>query len=46
MRPPGPNLSAFASVRAFRRDPLGLLERLATYGDVVRLGSLGATRTC
>ncbi len=36
-RPPGPNLSPFGSVRAFRRDPLGLLERLATYGDVVRL---------
>ena len=37
LRPPGPNLSVFASLRAFRRDPLGLLERLATYGDVVRL---------
>jgi len=37
VRPPGPDLSPFASLRAFRRDPLGLLERLASYGDVVRL---------
>src|SRR5262245_63384308 len=36
-RPPGPDLSALAALRAFRRDPLSLLERLAPYGDVVRV---------
>ncbi len=35
--PPAPDLSSLAALRAFRRDPLGLLERLATYGDVVRI---------
>jgi cytochrome P450 len=30
-------LSPLAAVRQFRRDPLGLLERLASEGDVVRL---------
>jgi cytochrome P450 len=37
VRPPGPDLSAFGALRAFRRDPLSLLERLAPYGDVVRI---------
>jgi cytochrome P450 len=37
VRPPGPDLNAFAALRAFRRDPLSLLERLAPYGDVVRI---------
>jgi cytochrome P450 len=36
-RPPGPELNAFAALRAFRRDPLSLLERLAPFGDVVRI---------
>ena len=35
MRPPGPDLSRLAALRAFRKDPLELLERLAAYGDVV-----------
>ena len=35
-RPPGPKLSALGALRAWRRDPLGLLERTASYGDVVR----------
>jgi cytochrome P450 len=37
VRPPGPDLNAFAALRAFRRDPLSLLERLASFGDVVRI---------
>jgi cytochrome P450 len=37
VRPPGPDLSALAALRAFRRDPLSLLERLAPFGDVVRI---------
>ena len=37
LRPPGPDLNAFAALRAFRRDPLSLLERLAPFGDVVRI---------
>jgi len=36
-RPPGPRISALGAVRAFRRDPLALLERAASYGDVVLL---------
>jgi len=36
------DLSALAAMRAFRRDPLGLLERLASQGDVVRLRVPGA----
>ncbi|HYX80229.1 MAG TPA: cytochrome P450 [Actinomycetota bacterium] len=36
-RPPGPELSPFAGLRAFRRDPIGLLERAARYGDVAYL---------
>jgi cytochrome P450 len=35
-------LSPLAALRAFRRDPLGLLERLARQGDVVRLRVPGA----
>jgi cytochrome P450 len=31
------SLSPFAALRAFRRDPIALLERLAADGDVVRL---------
>jgi cytochrome P450 len=30
-------MSRLAALRAFRSDPLGLLERLATYGDVARV---------
>jgi cytochrome P450 len=37
LRPPGPDLNALAALRAFRRDPLSLLERLAPFGDVVRI---------
>jgi len=37
VRPPGPDLNALAALRAFRRDPLSLLERLAPFGDVVRI---------
>jgi len=36
------DLSPLAALRAFRRDPLGLLERLAALGDVVRLRVPGA----
>ncbi len=36
-RPPGPRLGAVATIRALQRDPIGLLERAATFGDVVRL---------
>jgi cytochrome P450 len=32
--PPGPKLSGLAALRAFRRDPLGLLYTAATFGDV------------
>jgi cytochrome P450 len=35
-------LSALTTLRAFRRDPLGLLERLAAEGDVVRTRVPGA----
>ena len=35
--PPGPGWSRLAALRAFRRDPIGLLEELATYGDLVRV---------
>jgi cytochrome P450 len=35
-------LSALGTLRAFRRDPLGLLERLAAEGDVVRARVPGA----
>ena len=42
VRPPGPDLSRLAALRAFRTDPLGLLERLATYGDVVRVDVPGS----
>ncbi|HVG43621.1 MAG TPA: cytochrome P450, partial [Longimicrobium sp.] len=35
--PPGPRGLPFAHLPAFRRDPIGFLERLhATYGDVAR----------
>ena len=37
VRPPGPKLSPLAALRAFRQAPLALLERLAPYGDVVRI---------
>jgi cytochrome P450 len=40
MTPPAP--SGLAALREFRRDPLGLLERLAAHGDVVRLHVPGA----
>jgi cytochrome P450 len=33
-RPPGPPLGRIATIRAFQRDPIGLLERAATFGDV------------
>lgn len=36
------DVSPLAALRAFRRDPLGLLERLATQGDVVRVRVPGA----
>ena len=36
------DLSQLAALRAFRRDPLGLLERLAARGDVVRMRVPGA----
>jgi cytochrome P450 len=32
--PPGPTLSGLAALRAFRRDPIGLLSTAATFGDV------------
>ena len=35
--PPGPAWGRLATLRAFRRDPIGLLEELATYGDLVRV---------
>src|SRR5262245_46380636 len=35
--PPGPRLSPLAALRAFRQEPLALLERLAPYGDGVRI---------
>jgi cytochrome P450 len=35
--PPASPLGRVATVRAFRRDPVGLLERAAAFGDVVRL---------
>jgi len=41
-RPPGPDLSRLAALRAFRSDPLGLLERLAAYGDVVTIDVPGS----
>jgi cytochrome P450 len=33
-RPPGPPLGPVATIRAFRRDPISLLERAAAFGDV------------
>jgi cytochrome P450 len=39
--PPGPAWSRLAALRKFRRDPIGLLEELATYGDLVRVGVPG-----
>jgi cytochrome P450 len=42
LRPPGPDLSRLGALRAFRSDPLGLLERLAVYGDVVRIDVPGS----
>ena len=42
VRPPGPDLSRLAALRAFRSDPLGLLERLAAYGDVVTIDVPGS----
>ncbi len=35
--PPGPPLGRLATLRAFRRDPIGLLERAAAFGDVSAL---------
>ncbi len=35
--PPGPDVSGLAALRRFRRDPIGLLEEAATYGDVSAL---------
>jgi cytochrome P450 len=35
--PPGPPLGRVATIRAFRRDPIALLERAAAFGDVARL---------
>jgi cytochrome P450 len=35
--PPGPPLGPVATIRAFRRDPIGLLERSAAFGDVALL---------
>jgi cytochrome P450 len=32
--PPGPDLSRLAALRAFRRDPIGLLSQAATFGDI------------
>lgn len=32
--PPGPRLGRMAAIRAFRRDPIGLLSGAAAYGDV------------
>jgi cytochrome P450 len=42
VRPPGPGLSRLAALRAFRSDPLALLERLAAYGDVVKIDVPGS----
>jgi cytochrome P450 len=42
VRPPGPDLSRLAALRAFRSDPLALLERLAAYGDVVTIDVPGS----
>jgi cytochrome P450 len=36
-RPPGPRLGPVGTIRAFQRDPIGLLEHAAAFGDVVRL---------
>jgi cytochrome P450 len=33
-RPPGPRLGRIATMRAFQRDPIALLERAAAFGDV------------
>jgi cytochrome P450 len=41
-RPPRPDVSRLAALRAFRSDPLGLLERLAPYGDVVTIDVPGS----
>ena len=35
--PPGPDVSGLAALRRFRRDPIGLLEEAAAYGDVSAL---------
>jgi cytochrome P450 len=35
--PPGPRIGPVGTIRAFRRDPIGLLERAAAFGDVARL---------
>jgi len=35
--PPGPGWSRLTALRAFRRDPIGVLEELVTYGDLVRV---------
>ena len=42
VRPPGPDLSRLAALRAFRSDPLGLLERLSAYGDVATIDVPGS----
>ena len=36
-KPPGPKLSGLSALRAFRRDPIGLLTQAATFGDVAYL---------
>lgn len=36
-RPPGPEFAPFAALRAFRRDPIALLEHAATFGDLTYL---------
>src|SRR2546428_11096326 len=36
-QPPTPRLFAAQALRAWRRDPIALLERAASFGDVVRL---------
>jgi cytochrome P450 len=35
--PPGPDVSGLRALRRFRRDPIGLLEEAASYGDVSSL---------
>lgn len=35
--PPGPRISGLSALRAFRRDPIGLLSQAATFGDVAYL---------